>query len=49
MDNACGQTAACGGDFAMASMLIAEVDTLKEATHTRIAPHAALALARTPW
>ena len=26
-------------------MLIAEVDTLKEATNTRIAPHAALALA----
>ncbi len=44
VDNACGQTAVMGGDFALASMLIGEVDTLKEATHTRIAPHAALAL-----
>ena len=44
VDNACGQTAAAGGDFATASMLAAEVDTLKEATRTRIAPHAALAL-----
>ena len=45
VDNACGQAAIFGGDFARASMLIAEVDTLKEATNTRIAPHAALALA----
>ena len=44
VDNACGQTAAAGGDFARAAMLTAEVDTLKEATRTRIAPHAALAL-----
>jgi DNA-binding CsgD family transcriptional regulator len=44
VDNACGQTAAAGGDFATASMLAAEVHTLKEATRTRIAPHAALAL-----
>jgi DNA-binding CsgD family transcriptional regulator len=44
VDNACGQTAAAGGDFATAAMLAAEVDTLKEATRTRIAPHAALAL-----
>ena len=45
VDNACGQAAAFGGDFARAALLIAEVDTLKEATNTRIAPHAALALA----
>ena len=45
VDNACGQVAAFGGDFARAALLIAEVDTLKEATNTRIAPHAALALA----
>jgi DNA-binding CsgD family transcriptional regulator len=44
-DNACGQTAAFGGDFAHAAQLIAEVDAVKEATRTRIAPHAALALA----
>lgn len=44
VDNAWGQTAAAGGDFARAAMLAAEVDTLKEATRTRIAPHAALAL-----
>ena len=45
VDNACGQTAAVGGDFALAALLAAEVDALKEATGTRIAPHAALALA----
>ena len=45
VDNACGQAAAVGGDFARAALLMAEVDTLKEATGTRIAPHAALALA----
>jgi DNA-binding CsgD family transcriptional regulator len=44
-DNACGQAAAFGGDFASAALLIAEVDAVKEATGTRIAPHAALALA----
>jgi DNA-binding CsgD family transcriptional regulator len=44
-DNACGQAAAFGGDFAHAAQLIAEVDAVKEATRTRIAPHAALALA----
>ena len=41
----CGQAAAFGGDFATAALLIAEVDAVKEATGTRIAPHAALALA----
>ncbi len=45
VDNACGQAAAVGGDFVKAAMLIAEVETLKEATGTRIAPHAALVLA----
>ncbi|WP_246125107.1 ATP-binding protein [Cellulomonas xylanilytica] len=45
VDNACGQAAVFGGDFARAALLVAEVDTLKEATGTRIAPHAALVLA----
>lgn len=45
VDNACGQAAAVGGDFATAALFISELDTLKEATNTRIAPHAALALA----
>ena len=44
-DNACGQAAAFGGDFATATLLTAEVDAVKEATRTRIAPHAAIALA----
>jgi DNA-binding CsgD family transcriptional regulator len=44
-DNACGQAAAFGGDFAGAALLMAEVEAVKEATGTRIAPHAALALA----
>lgn len=45
VDNACGQTAAFGGDFELASLLAAEVAALKEATGTRIAPHATVALA----
>ena len=44
-DNACGQALAFGGDFAAAALLAAEVDNLKETTGTRIAPHAAIALA----
>jgi DNA-binding CsgD family transcriptional regulator len=44
-DNACGQAAASGGDFAGAALLMAEVDAVKQATGTRIPPHAALALA----
>jgi DNA-binding CsgD family transcriptional regulator len=44
-DNACGQAAAFGGDFAGAARLISEVDAVKEATGTRIGPYAALALA----
>jgi DNA-binding CsgD family transcriptional regulator len=44
-DNACGQAYAFGGDFASATLLIAEVDAVKEATRTRIGPYAAIALA----
>jgi DNA-binding CsgD family transcriptional regulator len=44
-DNVCGQAASFGGDFATASRLMAEVEAVKEATGTRIAPHAAIALA----
>jgi DNA-binding CsgD family transcriptional regulator len=44
-DNACGQAAAFGGDFATATLLIAEVDAVKEATSARIGPYAAIALA----
>ena len=44
-DNACGQAAASGGDFASAALLISEVEAVKEATGTRIPPHAAIALA----
>ncbi len=44
-DNACGQAAAFGGDFATAALMVAEVEAVKEATGTRIAPHAAIALA----
>ena len=44
-DNAYGQAAAMGGDFATASLLMAEVSAVKEATGMRIAPHGAIALA----
>jgi DNA-binding CsgD family transcriptional regulator len=44
-DNAFGQGAALGGDFSTAARLAAEVDAVKEATGTRIAPHAALVVA----
>ena len=44
-DNASGQAAAFGGDFAGAEQLVAEVDAVKEATRTRIPPHAAIAVA----
>ena len=44
-DNAYGQAAAFGGDFATAALLTAEVDAVKEATRTRIPPHAAIAVA----
>jgi DNA-binding CsgD family transcriptional regulator len=42
--NACGQAAVVGGDFATATLLIAEVDAVKEVTGTRIGPYAAIAL-----
>lgn len=44
VDNACGQTAAIGGDFALASTLTLEVEALKDSTGTRIGAHAALSL-----
>ena len=44
-DNACGTATALSGDFASTSLLIAEVDAVKQTTGTRIAPHAALAVA----
>jgi DNA-binding CsgD family transcriptional regulator len=44
-DNTLGQAAAFDGDLATAALAIAEVDAVKEATGTRIAAHAAIALA----
>jgi DNA-binding CsgD family transcriptional regulator len=44
-DNAWGQAAAFGGDFAGAAVSEAEVEAVKTATRTRIAPHAAVVLA----
>ncbi len=44
-DNTLGQAAAFDGDLATAAQAIAEVDAVKAATGTRIAPHAAIALA----
>ena len=44
-DNAYGQAAAFGGDFATAAVLTAEVEAVKDATRTRIPPHAAIAVA----
>jgi DNA-binding CsgD family transcriptional regulator len=44
-DNACGQIAAFGGELASAVVLTAEVEAVKEATRTRIPPHAAIAVA----
>jgi DNA-binding CsgD family transcriptional regulator len=43
--NACGQAAAFGGDLESAAELIGEVDAVKEATGSRIARHAAIAVA----
>ena len=48
-DNALGQAAAFDGDFATAALAIAEVDAVKEATGTRIAPHAAHRARGHPW
>ena len=43
--NGCGQAYALGGDFASAALSAAELDAVKEATGTRIAQFAAIALA----
>ncbi|MDQ3893411.1 MAG: ATP-binding protein, partial [Actinomycetota bacterium] len=45
VDNACGQAAAVGGDFITAAVFTAELEAVKEATASGIAPLAALALA----
>ena len=45
VDNMCAQAAVLGGDFSTAAALAAEVDAVKEATGTCIAPYAALVLA----
>jgi DNA-binding CsgD family transcriptional regulator len=44
-DNATGQAAVLGGDFASALLLISEVEAVNAATATRIDPYAAIALA----
>ncbi|MCO1660468.1 helix-turn-helix transcriptional regulator [Pseudonocardia humida] len=44
-DNALGQAAVFGGDFAGAALLASEVDAVKAATGSRIGPYAAIALA----
>ncbi len=43
-DNVCGQAAAWGGDFELASLMVAEVEAVKEATRSRIGPYAAISL-----
>jgi DNA-binding CsgD family transcriptional regulator len=43
--NACGQTAAFGGDFAGAESCAAEVDAVRDATRARIGPVGEIALA----
>jgi DNA-binding CsgD family transcriptional regulator len=43
--NVLGQAAALGGDFATATLMIAEADAVTEATGTRVAPYGALVLA----
>jgi DNA-binding CsgD family transcriptional regulator len=45
LDNIGGQIAAFGGDFTSATLMVAEVEAVKEATGSRIAPYAAIALA----
>jgi DNA-binding CsgD family transcriptional regulator len=44
-DNACGQAAAFAGDLTSTALLAAEVEAIKEATRTRVPPHAGIALA----
>jgi DNA-binding CsgD family transcriptional regulator len=43
-DNVCGQAAAWGGDFELAALLTAEVESVKEATGSRIGPYAAISV-----
>jgi DNA-binding CsgD family transcriptional regulator len=43
--NGCGQAYALGGDFASAALLAAELDAIREATGSRVARFAAIALA----
>jgi DNA-binding CsgD family transcriptional regulator len=43
-DNVWGAAAAWGGDFELASLLAAEVESVKEATGSHIGPYAAIAL-----
>ena len=44
-DNVCGQAAVWGGDFELATLMMAEVEAVKEATGSRIGPYAAISLA----
>jgi ATP/maltotriose-dependent transcriptional regulator MalT len=43
-DNVCGQAAVWGGDFGLATQMVAEVEAVKEATGSRIGPYAAISL-----
>jgi DNA-binding CsgD family transcriptional regulator len=43
-DNVCGQAAVWGGDFELATLMVAEVESVKEATGSRIGPYAAISL-----
>jgi DNA-binding CsgD family transcriptional regulator len=43
-NNVCGQSAAWGGDFELAVLMVAEVEAVKEATGSRIGPYAAISL-----
>ena len=43
-DNVCGQAAAWGGDFELSTLMVAEVEAVKEATGSRIGPYAAISL-----
>jgi DNA-binding CsgD family transcriptional regulator len=45
VDNVCGQAAAWGGDFEVATLLATEVEAVKEATGSRIGPYAAISVA----
>ena len=43
-DNVCGQAAAWGGDFELATLMVAEVEAVKDATGSRIGPYTTIAL-----